>query len=202
MRSCELSPVTPAQPRRRIHNILRLSRRGLFCEAAHRAARGRCLFCRVAGHADRSNPLIQLGLDWGRCLTCLVLRTARKTVCTAETTTGRLAHSTSPAGPARPPRRSLPRAGDRDHEGRSAAILRQPRGHRLGQRVRRDPAGARNHHDRARWHLHQDRPTEVFTTNLCFGGKDMCDAWITLSGGDKPAKARWSEPGRRLHFNA
>ncbi len=43
---------------------------------------------------------------------------------------------------------------------------------------------------------------DIFTTNLCFGGKDMCDAWITLSGGGKLAKARWSEPGLRLNFNA
>lgn len=43
---------------------------------------------------------------------------------------------------------------------------------------------------------------DIFTTNLCFGGKDMCDAWITLSGGGKLAKTRWSEPGLRLNFNA
>jgi gluconolactonase len=41
-----------------------------------------------------------------------------------------------------------------------------------------------------------------FTTNLCFGGKDMRDAWITFSSGGKLAKARWSEPGLRLNFHA
>lgn len=40
-----------------------------------------------------------------------------------------------------------------------------------------------------------------FTTNICFGGKDMRDAWITLSGTGKLAKCRWSEPGLRLNFN-
>jgi gluconolactonase len=43
---------------------------------------------------------------------------------------------------------------------------------------------------------------DVFTTNLCFGGDDLHDVWITLSGGGRLAKARWPEPGLRLHFNA
>lgn len=43
---------------------------------------------------------------------------------------------------------------------------------------------------------------DVFTTNICFGGTDMRDAWITLSGTGKLAKARWHEPGLRLNFNA
>jgi gluconolactonase len=43
---------------------------------------------------------------------------------------------------------------------------------------------------------------DVFTTNICFGGQDMRDAWITLSGTGKLAKTRWSEPGLRLNFNA
>lgn len=43
---------------------------------------------------------------------------------------------------------------------------------------------------------------DVFTTNICFGGQDMRDAWITLSGTGKLAKTRWSEPGLRLCFNA
>jgi gluconolactonase len=43
---------------------------------------------------------------------------------------------------------------------------------------------------------------DLFTTNICFGGKDMQDAWITLSGGGTLAKCRWSEPGLRLNFNA
>ncbi|HEU4729452.1 MAG TPA: SMP-30/gluconolactonase/LRE family protein [Kofleriaceae bacterium] len=43
---------------------------------------------------------------------------------------------------------------------------------------------------------------DIFTTNLCFGGKDMRDVWITLSGGGTLARARWHEPGLRLAFNA
>jgi gluconolactonase len=43
---------------------------------------------------------------------------------------------------------------------------------------------------------------DLFTTNLCFGGHDMCDAWLTLSGTGKLGKTRWHEPGLRLHFNA
>ncbi|HET7503007.1 MAG TPA: SMP-30/gluconolactonase/LRE family protein [Kofleriaceae bacterium] len=43
---------------------------------------------------------------------------------------------------------------------------------------------------------------DLFTTNLCFGGKDMRDAWITLSGGGALAHTRWHEPGLRLAFNA
>jgi gluconolactonase len=44
--------------------------------------------------------------------------------------------------------------------------------------------------------------TDPFTTNICFGGADMRDAWVTLSGTGKLAKTRWSEPGLRLNFNA
>jgi gluconolactonase len=43
---------------------------------------------------------------------------------------------------------------------------------------------------------------DIYTTNICFGGKDMRDAWITLSGGGRLAKCRWNEPGLRLNFNA
>jgi gluconolactonase len=43
---------------------------------------------------------------------------------------------------------------------------------------------------------------DIYTTNICFGGKDMRDAWITLSGTGRLGKARWSEPGLRLNFNA
>ena len=41
---------------------------------------------------------------------------------------------------------------------------------------------------------------DIFTTNLCFGGPDLRDAWLTFSGGGKLAKTRWSEPGLRLNF--
>lgn len=39
-------------------------------------------------------------------------------------------------------------------------------------------------------------------TNLCFGGEDMRDAWITASGTGRLYKARWPRPGLRLAFNA
>lgn len=42
---------------------------------------------------------------------------------------------------------------------------------------------------------------DVFTTNLCFGGPELRDAWITLSGTGKLGKLTWHEPGLRLAFN-
>ncbi len=44
--------------------------------------------------------------------------------------------------------------------------------------------------------------SDPYTTNICFGGADMMDAWITLSGGGSLVKTRWPEPGLRLNFNA
>ncbi len=41
---------------------------------------------------------------------------------------------------------------------------------------------------------------DVFTTNICFGGADMMDAWITLSGTGRLAKTRWKRPGLRLQY--
>ncbi|MGH7016068.1 MAG: SMP-30/gluconolactonase/LRE family protein [Caulobacteraceae bacterium] len=38
-------------------------------------------------------------------------------------------------------------------------------------------------------------------TNICFGGADMRDAFITLSGEGKLIQMRWPEPGLRLNFN-
>jgi gluconolactonase len=40
------------------------------------------------------------------------------------------------------------------------------------------------------------------TTNICFGGPDMRDAWITCSSTGKLFKARWPRPGLKLPFNA
>ncbi len=40
------------------------------------------------------------------------------------------------------------------------------------------------------------------TTNICFGGPDMRDAWITGSSTGKLFKVRWPRPGLRLPFNA
>jgi len=39
---------------------------------------------------------------------------------------------------------------------------------------------------------------DLLTTNIAFGGADMCDAWICLSTTGKLAKARWDRPGLRL----
>lgn len=42
-------------------------------------------------------------------------------------------------------------------------------------------------------------PTDdPFTTNICWGGEDMRDAYITLSGTGRLAKCRWPRPGLRL----
>ena len=43
---------------------------------------------------------------------------------------------------------------------------------------------------------------DVIVTNICFGGVDMRDAWITASGTGKLYKTRWPRPGLRLNFNA
>jgi gluconolactonase len=39
------------------------------------------------------------------------------------------------------------------------------------------------------------------TTNICFGGEDMRDAWITCSSTGKLYKTRWPRPGLKLAFN-
>lgn len=39
-----------------------------------------------------------------------------------------------------------------------------------------------------------------YCTNLCFGGDDMRDAYITLSGTGRVVKTRWPRPGLRLNF--
>ena len=48
-------------------------------------------------------------------------------------------------------------------------------------------------------HTHIAFP-DPFVTNICFGGEDMTDAWVTLSGTGKLAKCRWPEPGLRLNY--
>lgn len=46
-------------------------------------------------------------------------------------------------------------------------------------------------------------PTDdIFTTNICWGGADMMDAYICLSGSGRLAKMRWPRPGLRLKYNA
>ena len=39
-------------------------------------------------------------------------------------------------------------------------------------------------------------------TNICFGGADMRDAYITMSGVGQLIRMRWPEPGLRLNFGA
>ena len=41
---------------------------------------------------------------------------------------------------------------------------------------------------------------DAMTTNICFGGADMRDAFITLSGTGRLIKARWPDPGLVLNF--
>ena len=54
-----------------------------------------------------------------------------------------------------------------------------------------DPEGA----------LEQIALPDPFCTNICFGGADMRDAWVTGSGSGKLFKLRWPRPGHRLNFN-
>ncbi|MGY9071927.1 MAG: SMP-30/gluconolactonase/LRE family protein [Acidimicrobiales bacterium] len=42
---------------------------------------------------------------------------------------------------------------------------------------------------------------DPLTTNICFGGPDMTDAYITGSGTGTLMKTTWHRPGHRLHFN-
>lgn len=39
---------------------------------------------------------------------------------------------------------------------------------------------------------------DMLTTNICFGGEDLRDAWVTLSTTGRLAKVRWPVPGLRL----
>jgi gluconolactonase len=50
-------------------------------------------------------------------------------------------------------------------------------------------------------HEHVAFPDPI-TTNICFGGPDLRDAYITLSGTGRLIKARWPRPGLKLNFNA
>jgi gluconolactonase len=42
---------------------------------------------------------------------------------------------------------------------------------------------------------------DPITTNICFGGADMRDAWVTCSSTGKLYKCRWPRAGLRLAFN-
>jgi gluconolactonase len=43
---------------------------------------------------------------------------------------------------------------------------------------------------------------DLITTNICFGGADMRDAWVTCSSTGKLFKCRWPRPGLKLNYNA
>lgn len=43
---------------------------------------------------------------------------------------------------------------------------------------------------------------DLIVTNICFGGPDMQDAWVTCSATGKLFKARWPRPGLKLNYNA
>ncbi|WP_242095526.1 SMP-30/gluconolactonase/LRE family protein [Sphingomonas sp. CROZ-RG-20F-R02-07] len=44
-------------------------------------------------------------------------------------------------------------------------------------------------------------PTDdVFTTNICWGGADMRDAYVTCSGTGRLVRTRWPRPGLRLQY--
>jgi gluconolactonase len=42
---------------------------------------------------------------------------------------------------------------------------------------------------------------DPLTTNICFGGEDMRDAWVTCAGTGTLYKCRWPRPGLRLNFS-
>jgi len=46
---------------------------------------------------------------------------------------------------------------------------------------------------------HVEMP-DLIVTNICFGGADMRDAYVTLSGTGKLARLRWPRPGLKLNF--
>lgn len=41
---------------------------------------------------------------------------------------------------------------------------------------------------------------DVYPTNICFGGPDMCTAYITLSDTGRLGMMQWPEPGLKLNF--
>ena len=55
-----------------------------------------------------------------------------------------------------------------------------------------DPAGTTEHYPFP----------DILCTNICFGGADMMDAWVTASGTGKLYKCRWPRPGLKLNYNA
>ena len=51
-------------------------------------------------------------------------------------------------------------------------------------------------------HVEHHPMPDPMTTNICFGGPDMHDAWITCSSTGKLYRCRWPRPGLMLAFNA
>lgn len=43
---------------------------------------------------------------------------------------------------------------------------------------------------------------DMLCTNICFGGSDMRDGWVTAARSGRLLKLRWPRPGLRLNFNA
>jgi gluconolactonase len=41
---------------------------------------------------------------------------------------------------------------------------------------------------------------DAFTTNICWGGDDMRDAYVTCSGSGRLVRTRWARPGLRLAY--
>ena len=52
------------------------------------------------------------------------------------------------------------------------------------------------------FHANGQPEPDLIVTNICFGGADMRDAWVTCSATGKLFKARWPRPGLKLNFNA
>lgn len=42
---------------------------------------------------------------------------------------------------------------------------------------------------------------DIYPTNICFGGPDMCTAYVTLSDTGRLGVLEWPEPGLRLNYN-
>jgi gluconolactonase len=43
---------------------------------------------------------------------------------------------------------------------------------------------------------------DTLTTNICFGGPDVRDAWVTLSESGRLVRLRWESPGLQLNYYA
>lgn len=43
---------------------------------------------------------------------------------------------------------------------------------------------------------------DIFTTNICWGGEDMMDAYVCLSSSGRLVKTRWARPGLKLAHSA